>query len=380
MKVANRSAVLREIRQNGRISRADLAKNLQMSPTSMTRICNDLKELSLVQEMEGAAGSVGRRAVMLSQDPEACYGLGILLRTDFISIAITDYTWHTLRTVRKEQILSRDPEQAMLQILQTISEDRAENPDDHRRIHAVCISVPGMIDQKNGTILNSMLFENKTASVTNFLSEKLRLPVFLENDVNAALFEEYYGHKEIRHPEIALLSLSEDVRAAYMHDGHLQRGACGACGEISHSTLIPDGRPCLCGRRGCVDAYLSAQNIRRRAQELCGHPCRLAEIRTAYEGKESWAVRLADELADELAVLINQTLTIQNPGVVILAGRSIVQLPFLIDLALSRKERFNQYVLERTKIIPTRCRGNESVIGAAMIAVQNYEKLRLNSL
>ena len=98
--------------------------------------------------------------------------------------------------------------------------------------------------------------------------EHLQVPVVVSNDANAAAYGElvYGGAKGMKH--FVMFTLGTGVGSGIVVDGKLVHGKTGGAGELGHAILIPEGRPCGCGRKGCMETYCSATAIRKTALEL----------------------------------------------------------------------------------------------------------------
>ena len=96
----------------------------------------------------------------------------------------------------------------------------------------------------------------------------LDVPVVVSNDANAAAYGElvYGGAKGMKH--FVMFTLGTGVGSGIVVDGKLVHGKTGGAGELGHAILIPEGRPCGCGRKGCLETYTSATGIRRTALEM----------------------------------------------------------------------------------------------------------------
>lgn len=96
----------------------------------------------------------------------------------------------------------------------------------------------------------------------------LDVPVVVSNDANAAAYGElvYGGAKGMKH--FVMFTLGTGVGSGIVVDGKLVHGKTGGAGELGHAILIPEGRPCGCGRNGCLETYTSATGIRRTALEM----------------------------------------------------------------------------------------------------------------
>ena len=100
------------------------------------------------------------------------------------------------------------------------------------------------------------------------LSERIGLPLVVENDANAAAWAEYrYGAAQGQ-PVVVCVTLGTGIGGGLVVDGDLYRGAFGIACEYGHMTLVPDGRRCACGNRGCWEMYASGRALARDAREL----------------------------------------------------------------------------------------------------------------
>ena len=98
--------------------------------------------------------------------------------------------------------------------------------------------------------------------------DHLDVPIVVSNDANAAAYGElvYGGAKGMKH--FVMFTLGTGVGSGIVVDGKLVHGKTGGAGELGHAILIPEGRPCGCGRKGCLETYTSATGIRRTALEM----------------------------------------------------------------------------------------------------------------
>jgi glucokinase len=131
------------------------------------------------------------------------------------------------------------------------------------------VAVPGFILLEKGVIRNS----NNLASLEDFpirdeLSELLGTQVILENDANAAaLGEKWIGAgREVN--DLVLLTLGTGIGGGIISNGRVLHGFLGMAGELGHITVVPNGNPCGCGNRGCVEKHASATAVTAMAKLL----------------------------------------------------------------------------------------------------------------
>ena len=124
-------------------------------------------------------------------------------------------------------------------------------------IKAVGIGNPGSVDYENGTIAYANNLDFYNAPIREEFQKYYNLPVVLENDANAAAYGEYMINGDNCGIFIAI-TLGTGVGGGIILDGNIFRGSNGAGAELGHFTLVHNGLPCTCGKKGCWESYASA--------------------------------------------------------------------------------------------------------------------------
>lgn len=215
------------------------------------------------------------------------------------------------------------------------------------------------------------------------LHDALGVPVFLDNDANAAALGEHHFGAGRGVANMVYLTISTGVGGGIIIDNRLYQGVNGNAGEIGHMSVDYKGRPCNCGSRGCLEAYASGTNIAARAREavLAGRPSVLAGNPEKITGEtvfeailqgDEVALQVWDETLEILGAGIASVINIFNPSLVVLGGgiTNFGDLLFqpLRRIALSRAMGPLAQVVE---IVPAQLGGQVGVLGAAAVALQN---------
>jgi len=149
---------------------------------------------------------------------------------------------------------------------------------------ALALAVPGPMDTGRGWVSSPV---NVPAlgevPLADMAADALGLPVTLVNDAAAFILGEYWRGAARGHPFCLGVTLGTGVGGGAVLDGRPLLGVKGNALEIGHLTVEPGGRPCNCGRRGCLEAYASASAVRRRAMGLAQEG-RLPELLAAAGG------------------------------------------------------------------------------------------------
>ncbi|CAM3117084.1 ROK family protein [Tsukamurella hominis] len=153
-------------------------------------------------------------------------------------------------------------------------------------VKAVGLAVAGFLDPARRTVAFAPHLPWRDAAVPAEMTERIGLPVVMEHDANSAAWAEFV-HGPARQSRVTcVVALGTGIGAGLLIDGELYRGAYGVAPELGHLQVVPDGRPCECGKRGCWERYCSGTALVETAIDLMG-------------GQGSRGVLLARELADD---------------------------------------------------------------------------------
>jgi len=156
-----------------------------------------------------------------------------------------------------------DPTATLESIVDTIGELRAEHD-----VIAVGVGAAGWIDEKRSTVLFAPNLAWRAEPLRDRLAERIDLPIVVENDANVAAWAEFrYGAAADAENSMVMFTLGTGIGGGIVLEGKLVRGAHGIAGELGHILLVHDGRPCGCGRRGCLEQYASGTALVRYARE-----------------------------------------------------------------------------------------------------------------
>ena len=202
-----------------------------------------------------------------------------------------------------------------------------------RRIRAVGISCGGPLDPETGVILSPPNLPGWNGiPLGRIVSEALERPAVVDNDATAAAVAEWWfgAGRAGSVRDLVYLTISTGIGGGLILDGRPYRGAAGNAGELGHLTVDYLGRPCGCGRRGCLEAYASGTNIAARAREairtgkastleaLDGFSAK--EVAEAAAAGDALAVRIWDETTAMLASGVANILDVFNPDLVVIGG------------------------------------------------------------
>ena len=134
-------------------------------------------------------------------------------------------------------------------------------------VDAIGIGAAGWIDAKRATVLFAPNLAWRNEPLRDEVARHVSVPVVVENDANAAAWAEFqYGAAADATDSMAMFTVGTGIGGALVLGGELIRGAHGIAGELGHTTAVPDGHPCGCGKRGCIEQYASGSALVRFAR------------------------------------------------------------------------------------------------------------------
>ena len=194
---------------------------------------------------------------------------------------------------------------------------------------AIGISCGGPLDAEAGVLVSPLHLPGWIdVPIVAMARAEFGLPAALQNDATlAALAEHRHGAAQGERSMI-YLTISTGIGGGAVVEDRLYRGAAGNGGEFGHITVVRGGRPCLCGRTGCLEAYASGTSIGLRADEAIATgrstvltvPATAEQVARAAAGGDELAIELWDETVSLLGQAVTDFVNILEPDVVVLGG------------------------------------------------------------
>lgn len=185
---------------------------------------------------------------------------------------------------------------------------------------SVGVGMAGLINLDGRITVSPNLVDVDGADIGSGLSDLLRLPVFVDNEVNCAARWEMSAGAARGVRNGVMVSLGTGIGGAFMLNGEVLRGSGGLAGEPGHMIVEAGGRRCACGRRGCWEMYASGSALDRMAVERLGEACRGPEVTAAAREGDTAALEVLEEFAYWLALGISNLCILTDPEMVVIGG------------------------------------------------------------
>ncbi|QEO14211.1 ROK family transcriptional regulator [Agromyces intestinalis] len=381
----SRLDVLHAVLSAGETTRNEIAQATGLSTATVATVVGELIAEGIVAETKVTVGRIGRPTATLGMNADRGRVVGIDVAETYVSAVMFDTALNQIASVedtRDEQ--DQDPDSVVEGIGRVLDRVLEENGVSRRDVLGVGVALPGLVQGPSGV---SVVVPHWTWHRVELdrLRERLGLPLVIDNPLRVIATAELWLGRGRYCSSMATINLGTGVGAGIVLEGRVLRGATNSAGEWGHSLLVLDGRPCRCGRRGCVEAYIGAPGIQQTLREIDPtHPLAdlelqrdfIAAMAEAADGPEpdpavrETIARTAYYLGSALADLV----AVVNPEIVTLTGWTTWALGD--HLLLPTREHVREQAPGRSahdlQLVVSTVGGNSVATGVATIALERF--------
>ncbi len=329
----NQSVVLEAIRRSGEgLSRIELVTATGLSAQTVTNITRRLLDDGIVEEAGRTINGPGKPRTTLRLVPRSRVSIGIHLDPAVITIVLLDLAGAVIAR-RARRTPANDPRRVIVSMAAAIDELIADAGVERSSISGIGVAAPGPLDAARGSVIDPpKLHEWHRVPLRDALAEATGLPVVLEKDTTAAAFAELWTGEDPSDVSLLFVYLGIGIGTAIVRDGEVIRGVSRNVGEVGHIMVDPDGPPCSCGKRGCVEVSCTPQAIVERAERagvfaddrVASDPesvdQRLLELCTRAARGEPGARGVLELSARHVSVLVSALTNVLDVDRVVLGG------------------------------------------------------------
>ncbi len=309
------------------------------------------------------------------------YYIGVDLGGTNIAVGIVNEEGRILAQAETPTLAQRPYQELVRDMALCARKAMAQANIAERDIHSIGIGIPGVAE--NGTVLFCTNLGWHNIPLSDEMHKYFDKPVYIENDATVAGWAEFQAGVSRGVNSSVFLTLGTGVGAGIVINGKIWAGAHGAASELGHITIVADGEPCTCGKRGCTERYCSATAIIRMAREACkAHPesailqavngnmekINAKTVFDAAKGGDATAMQVFNCYVKYLTIAINNVVSFLDPDMIVLGGGVSRAGDFLLNAV---KELLPSYLMFPMLTMPDlrlASLGNEAgIIGAALL-------------
>jgi predicted NBD/HSP70 family sugar kinase len=314
----NRVAVLRLIGASGPVARATIARQLGLSPATVTSVTRELLERGILREAAQAPSRGGRPAILLELVGGAATAVGVKIAPDHLVGVRVNLDGEVLERVehRFDAGLAQPAER-----IATTLDGWIGGLSDRSPLLGVGLGVPGVVDAGRLRV-NAPNLGWQDLPLAAILRERLKIPVLVDNDVNTlAVSERLYGRGRAIGNFITV-TIGRGVGLGIVAGGDIYRGFRGGAGEFGHVSVVEDGARCSCGKRGCLETVVSdlALVAAARARGLLSRRQGIARLRSLADGGDAEAAAVFARAGEVLGRAVAGLVNVLSPQLVLVSG------------------------------------------------------------
>ena len=360
-------AVALEVLINGPISRSDIARRLDLSPGSLTRLSTPLIEAGLLVEVgERTDGRAGRPSRLIDIVPESRHFIGMKLTADEVVAAVTDLRANVLATASRT-LDSRAPDDVAAVIAELARELGANVPG----VSALGIGLGGLVGA-DGVVRSAPFLDWADVPLGAMVERLTALPTVIDNDLVAFTEYEHWFGAGRGLDGFAVLTLGAGIGYGLVMHDELVASDDSGIGLVGHWPLDPFGPVCPSGHRGCAKSVLEQGAIVRNVSAAVGREVGYDEALRLAESGEPAARRIIDDAGRGLGALLAAIANLTVPQRIVLGGEGVRLVSVASDAIQEGIAAHRDPRASALDLVSTAGDNIEWCRGAAVLAIQRY--------
>ena len=362
VKKLNKNRIFRLIYNSDKISRQEIADQLGLSLPTVNQNLKMLMEDGLIEYVGNFTSTGGRRAQAITINNNARKAISVNIKTDYINVDVVGLKGQIIYSMAVKAHFSKSSAyiEKLTDVVRHAVDYVGADADD---ILGVGVTVPGILDDEKQILISAPPLKAKNYDFTRLISA-IDYPVVVMNDARAEAYADHWFNGKSEDEKIYIM-LGEGVGGAYINASAIRNGVHNRGGEFGHMVIHPGGKQCLCGKKGCFEAYVSEKVL---SSELDMTLDNFFEL--AAQGNKNNS-NVLDEYMDNLALGINNIYTMMDCDIVL--GGTVA--PYLKQYDNSIKERLvNDYSFDTDAdyLRISDGGGRKSGLGAALSFVARF--------
>jgi len=388
MKSMNRSIILNMIREEGPISRAEIAKQTRLTPPTVSNIVKELINTQFVIETTQGMSKGGRKPTLLEINADQFYTLGIDVGTFHMNFVVTNL-FGDIKDVTSLPIGNYPGSEDILSIMkQGIQDLLYSGNNDPDKFLGIGVGMHGIVDPEEGISLFAPSFQLRNIPIKKELEKDFNMIVKVENDARTMTLGEYWFGNGNDADNMVGVNVGNGIGAGMMIKGRLFHGENNIAGEIGHVTIDLSGPKCTCGNYGCLQTLAAGPAIAERARKelKTGKPSIIHELvdgdfekvdgrvvyQAACEGDE-FSIDLLNQTGRYLGIGLTNLIHTINPKRIIVGGGVSNAGDFLMKgIEETIQSRGLTDKAKETSIVLSKLGEHASAIGACVLVLEEF--------
>ena len=361
IKEHNRNAMAALLYRSGPVTKQDLARELELSLPTITQNLRALENDGIAIKGPLGQSTGGRRAQTYVFNPRHRVAIGVAMRSDGVHIRAVDLNGEIVDATDLT-LPYRNDDPYYQRMGDVINGFATRQRSRGSQVLGVSFAVQGIVSANGNTIAFGKIMGN-TGLTIDRIAQAIGHPAMMIRDADASAMAELWADPTIA--DAVCVYLERRPGGAVIINGRLHQGPNQCNGTIEHMVLVPGGRRCYCGGRGCMDAYCSLETLPEDYESIPGFFSVLAQGERTHRARmEEWLDHVAQAIVNARSVIAGDVIIggeasryLTDLDIADLRGRVVAHTPFGTDGLVLRRSLGGD---------------DQSIIGAALRYVEGY--------
>lgn len=361
IKKINYADVYHYIYSNDKCSKQAIANSLRMSLPTVTQHLNLLLDGGFIETCGQLKSQIGRKAVAYSIIPDARVSIGVEILQNALTMAVIDLYGH----IQFNKICSVPfscTDSYYKAVCEEINLFIAESGYIRDHVLGISFALQGLVSQDGRSVIYGKILDCTGLSVQSF-EQYLDYPCMFVHDSECAAMTELWDRQELS--DALYLSLGYHLGGAVIIGGEIQSGRTGRSGTIEHMTLVPDGLPCYCGQKGCMECYCSANSLLSPGEDLDSFFD--AKKRGNEDHQRRW-----EQFLTYLAIAINNMHMVIDTEVILGGHLTPYMTEQDLDYIMAQMQKVTAFPEKESFLSLGKRKSSPFAIGAALYYTKNF--------
>ena len=360
---------------------AELAKELDLSVPTTTKLIGELIDDGFVQDFGKQETDGGRRPNLYGLNPDSGYFVGVDVKRFRINIALLNFKGEVVEYKNSIPYQMENTVEALNNLCDIIRNFITESSEDTDKMLCVGVNVSGRVNPESGYSYSYFYFEEKPLSL--LIQERIGVSCFIDNDSRAMAYGEYMCGVAKGEKSMIFVNVGWGIGVGIVLDGRMFYGKSGFSGEFGHINTFENEIICRCGKKGCLETEVSGLAIHRiflervkngsntilQKQIEDGAPLLLEDIIRAAQEEDVLAIEIIEEIGDKLGKSVSGLINLFNPELLVIGGTvSLVGDYIMLPIRSAVKRYSLNLVNKDTEIKISKLGDKAGAIGAGLFA------------
>lgn len=390
-----KDAILRHCIYEGNQMIPQMAASLGYSVPTVAKYVGELINEGYFIECGKMDSHRGRKPVIYGVNPSACYFVGVDISRFALNIGLMNISGQIVNEASVDDFYFDNTPATLDKVCLVVGEFLAQSGVESSRVALVNINISGRVNSLTGESYSVFRFEENDEPLATILSEKIGLPVRIENDSRAMTFGELSTGNARGYRNALFVNASWGLGLGIIVGGELYYGRHGYSGEIGHMNVYNNEIMCHCGKKGCLETEVSGYAIHRKLLERIrqgqtsvlsphvanGHPISTLDIVcAATRNEDPLCIELIEQTGAELGRQLANLINIFNPEAVIVGGvLALADEYFLSPIRSAIRKYSLKLMCKDIEVLVSANPLKAGMIGACMVARQAFFPQKLEN-